>query len=36
MTHRSYEAQFEKKSVLLNIYVMPGGRFEQFLVEDHI
>ncbi len=36
MTHRSYEAQFERKSVLLNIYVLPGGRFEQFLVEDHI
>jgi neutral trehalase len=36
MTHRTYEAQFEKKSVLLNIYVMPGGRFEQFLVVDRI
>ena len=36
MTHRTYDAQFEKKSVLLNIYVMPGGRFEQFLVVDRI
>ena len=36
MTHRSYEAQFEKKSLLLNIYVMPDGRFEQFLVVEHI
>jgi D-alanyl-D-alanine carboxypeptidase len=36
MTHRTYEAQFEKKSLLLNIYVMPGGKFEQFLVVDHI
>ncbi|MGA2184234.1 MAG: serine hydrolase domain-containing protein [Bryobacteraceae bacterium] len=36
MTHRTYDAQFEKKSVLLNIYVMPGGRFEQFLAVDRI
>ncbi len=36
MTHRAYDAQFEKKTVILNIYVMPGGRFEQFLVVDHI
>jgi D-alanyl-D-alanine carboxypeptidase len=36
MTHRTYEAQFEKKSLLLNIYVMPNGHFEQFLVVDHI
>jgi CubicO group peptidase (beta-lactamase class C family) len=36
MTHRTYEAQFEKKSVLLNIYVMPNGKFEQFLVVDRI
>jgi hypothetical protein len=36
MTHRTYEAQFEKKTVLLNIYVMPNGKFEQFLVVDRI
>jgi CubicO group peptidase (beta-lactamase class C family) len=36
MTHRTYEAQFEKKTVELNVYVMPGGRFEQFLVVDRI
>jgi D-alanyl-D-alanine carboxypeptidase len=34
MTHRSYRAQFEKKSVLLNIYRMPDGKYEQFLVEE--
>jgi D-alanyl-D-alanine carboxypeptidase len=34
MTHRSYRAQFEKKTVLLNIYLMPGGKYEQFLVEE--
>jgi len=36
MIHRIYDAQFEKKSLILNIYVTPGGRFEQFLAEDHI
>jgi D-alanyl-D-alanine carboxypeptidase len=34
MTHRSYRAQFEKKTVLLNVYVMPDGKYEQFLVEE--
>jgi D-alanyl-D-alanine carboxypeptidase len=34
MTHRSYRAQFEKKTVLLNIYLMPDGKYEQFLVEE--
>jgi CubicO group peptidase (beta-lactamase class C family) len=33
MTHRSYRAQYENKTVLLNVYVMPDGRYEQFLVE---
>jgi CubicO group peptidase (beta-lactamase class C family) len=36
MTHRSYRAQFEKKTVLLNIYRMPDGKYEQFLVEEAI
>ncbi|MGD0620247.1 MAG: serine hydrolase domain-containing protein, partial [Bryobacteraceae bacterium] len=36
MTHRTYEAQFEKKTVQLNIYIMPNGKFEQFLVVDRI
>jgi len=36
MTHRSYHAEFEKKTVLLNIYVMPDGLYEQFLVEEEI
>ena len=34
MTHRSYRAQFEKKTVLLNIYRTPDGKYEQFLVEE--
>ncbi|MGA8027831.1 MAG: serine hydrolase domain-containing protein [Bryobacteraceae bacterium] len=33
MTHLGYRAHFEKNTVLLNIYVMPDGKFEQFLVE---
>jgi CubicO group peptidase (beta-lactamase class C family) len=33
MTHRSYHATFEKKAVDLNCYVMPDGKYEQFLVE---
>jgi D-alanyl-D-alanine carboxypeptidase len=34
MTHYSYRAAFEKKSVLLNIYLTTEGKFEQFLVEE--
>jgi CubicO group peptidase (beta-lactamase class C family) len=34
MTHRAYTAQFEKKMVRLNIYVMPDGKYEQFMVEE--
>ena len=30
MTHHSYRAQYETKTVLLNVYVMPDGRYEQF------
>ena len=26
--------QFENKSMTLNIYLTPGGKYEQFLVED--
>jgi hypothetical protein len=36
MIHRSYRAQFEKKTVVLNIYVMTGGKYEQFLVMDQL
>jgi D-alanyl-D-alanine carboxypeptidase len=32
MTHRSYSAVFKTKTVSLNIYVMPDGKYEQFLV----
>jgi CubicO group peptidase (beta-lactamase class C family) len=33
MTHRTYRAEFEKKTVTLNIYVLSDGRFEQFMAE---
>ena len=32
MTHRSYRAEFEKKTVNLNIYVLGDGKYEQFLI----
>src|SRR5579883_2457610 len=31
MTHRSYRAEFEKKTLMLNIYLLADGRFEQFM-----
>ena len=34
MTHRSYRAQFAKKTMLLNIYIVADGKFEQFMVEE--
>jgi D-alanyl-D-alanine carboxypeptidase len=34
MTHLSYRAHFEQDSVALNIYLMPDGKIEQFLVEE--
>lgn len=34
MTHLSYRANFQKDSVALNIYLMPDGKIEQFLVEE--
>ena len=34
MTHRGYKAVFEKKTVSLNIYVMPDGKYEQFLIVE--
>jgi CubicO group peptidase (beta-lactamase class C family) len=34
MTHRYYRAQFETKAAILNIYVMPDGKYEQFLVME--
>ena len=34
MTHLSYKAHFERDSVALNIYLMPDGKIEQFLVEE--
>ena len=32
MIHRSYRAEYEKKTVSLNVYVMPDGKYEQLLV----
>lgn len=34
MTHRFYRAEFDKKTVFLNIYVLPDGRYEQFLIAE--
>jgi D-alanyl-D-alanine carboxypeptidase len=34
MTHRGYSAEFRKKTVSLNVYVMPNGKYEQFLVVE--
>jgi D-alanyl-D-alanine carboxypeptidase len=34
MTHRSYRAEFEKKTLNLNIYVTADGKYEQFMVEE--
>jgi len=34
MTHYSYRARFEHDTVALNLYVMPDGKFEQFMVEE--
>jgi len=34
MTHRNYRAVFQKKTVSLNIYVMPDGKYEQFMVVE--
>jgi len=36
MTHRSYRAQFTKKTVGLSVYVTPDGKFEQFMVLDSL
>ncbi|HWC97940.1 MAG TPA: serine hydrolase domain-containing protein [Candidatus Sulfopaludibacter sp.] len=34
MTHRNYRAAYEKKTLSLNIYVMPDGKYEQFMIEE--
>ncbi len=36
MTHRSYKAEFDNKTVNLNVYVMPDGKIEQLLVEQQL
>ena len=36
MTHRSYKAEFESRTVNLNVYVLPNGKVEQFLVEQQL
>ncbi len=36
MTHRSYRAEFAKKTVRLNVYIMPDGKFEQFMVMESL
>jgi CubicO group peptidase (beta-lactamase class C family) len=34
MTHLSYRARFEHDTVALNIYLLPDGKFEQFMIEE--
>jgi D-alanyl-D-alanine carboxypeptidase len=34
MTHRNYRAEYAKKTLSLNIYVTPDGKYEQFMVEE--
>jgi CubicO group peptidase (beta-lactamase class C family) len=34
MPHRAYRAVFQKKTVSLNIYLMPDGKYEQFLIVE--
>jgi CubicO group peptidase (beta-lactamase class C family) len=34
MTHLGYRAHFQNDSVVMNIYILPNGKFEQFLVEE--
>lgn len=34
MTHRSYRAEFEKKTLSLNIYIAGDGKFEQFMITE--
>ncbi len=36
MTHRSYRAEFAKKTVGLNVYIAPDGKFEQFMVVESL
>ena len=32
MTHRSYQVKYPKKTLRINIYEMPDGKFEQYLI----
>jgi CubicO group peptidase (beta-lactamase class C family) len=34
MSHRTYQAVFQRKTVNVNAYVTPEGKYEQFLVEE--
>jgi hypothetical protein len=36
MIHRTYRAAYEKKTVLVNIYVTPEGKYEQFMVMNQL
>ena len=36
MTHRAYRAQFARKALTLNLYLLADGRYEQFLIEDQL
>jgi len=34
MIHMSYRAQFARKALNLNLYLLADGKYEQFLIED--
>jgi D-alanyl-D-alanine carboxypeptidase len=34
MTHRTYRAEFSRKTLTLNVYVTGAGLFEQFMIEE--
>jgi CubicO group peptidase (beta-lactamase class C family) len=34
MTHRNYRVVFQRKTVTLNIYVVPDGKYEQFMIVE--
>jgi D-alanyl-D-alanine carboxypeptidase len=36
MTHRSYRAQFARQALILNLYLLADGKYEQFLIEEQL
>ncbi len=36
MTYREYRAQFEKKTLVVTVYLTPDGHYEQFMLEQQL